>query len=121
MQKKKRLISLIKKNINTKDRFNMLKLYVKQTLTEHYLTCFTVDEKEPYVDTIWDMMEKAYAPIGGVKGLTKDELMSDDIMFKLVRKNNKIVACHIYNTKQGGRKIIGGCTDGTDIGKKSIL
>lgn len=44
----------------------MLKLFIEQTLTEHYLTCFTVDEKEPYVDTIWDMMEKAYAPIGGI-------------------------------------------------------
>lgn len=98
----------------------MLKLFIEQTLTEHYLTCFSADEKEPYIDIIWDMMEKAYAPIGGIKGLTKDELMSDNIIFKLVRKNNKIVACHIYNTKQGGRKIIGGCTDGTDIGKKAF-
>lgn len=98
----------------------MLKLFIEQALTEHYLTCFNADEKEPYIDTIWDMMEKAYAPIGGIKGLTKDELLSDDIIFKLVRKNNKIVACQIYNTKQGGRKMIGGCTDGTDEGKKAL-
>lgn len=30
----------------------MLKLFIEQTLTEHYLTCFTADEKEPYVDII---------------------------------------------------------------------
>ena len=78
-------------------------------------------KKQKYVDDVWDILQKSYAKIGGIKGLTKDEIVDDDnIMMKLVHRNGKIVACQVYNTKQGGRKIVAGGTDGTDIGKKAL-
>lgn len=88
---------------------------------EHYVTAFVEDEKEQYLDAVWDILQKSYASIGGLKGLSKPEdLLDKNIMFKLVRKNNRIVACNIYNTKQGGRKLVAGGTDGSDIGKEAF-
>lgn len=88
---------------------------------EHYVTCFEVDEKEQYLDAVWNILQKSYASIGGLKGMSgKTDLLNDDIMWKLVRKNGKIIACNIYNTKQGGRKLVAAGTDGTPEGKKAF-
>lgn len=88
---------------------------------EHYLTFFEKEDKEQYLDDVWNILQKSYAAIGGVAGLKdKNDLLDDGNFWKLVRKNGKIVAATIYKTKQGGRKIVAGGTDGTPDGKKAF-
>ena len=88
---------------------------------EHYITAFDIDEKEPYIDDVWDILQQSYKNIGGLKGMNgPEDLLDDNIIIKLVRKGGKIVACNVYNTKQGGRKLIAGGTDGSDDGKKAF-
>lgn len=88
---------------------------------EHYLTCFEQSDKKPYLDDVWSILQKAYAAIGGVAGMDdKTELLDDECFWKLVRKNNRIVAVAIYKTKQGGRKIVAGGADGSPEGKQAF-
>jgi len=89
-------------------------------LTERFLTLISNSERSKYLDIVWDMLEKSYAKIGGFKSVdSKDTLIKETSLWKLVRKNNKIVAVSIYSDKLG-RKAIGGATDGTDEGKKAL-
>lgn len=73
--------------------------------------------KEDYVDKVLDMLNKSYAPIGGIKGIDRDELMDDNVFWKLVRLDGEIVACMIYKFSIFGRKILCGGTDGSVAGK----
>ena len=68
-------------------------------LNESYVNCFG-DDRNKYVDDVIRILQTAYASLGGVKGLDNPkELLEDDIFFKLVRRNNKIVACAVYKFK----------------------
>lgn len=90
-------------------------------LLEHYVNLLTTEEKEKYVDQVWDMLQKAYAPIGGFKSASsKEELISDSNLWKLVRRGGKIVTVMIYKDKHG-RKSIACATDGTDQGKADLM
>lgn len=76
---------------------------------------------DKYVDVVWDMMGAAYKKLGGLKGVSsKEDLIASTDIWKLVRRNGKIVACSLYSTKRGGRKTIGGCSDGSDTGKQGL-
>jgi len=89
-------------------------------LLERYLNLIDTDAKSEYVDTIWDMMEKAYAYVGGFKGAKdKAELIDDSGLWKLVTRDGKITAFRIYKDKFG-RKAIATATDGTIRGKKDL-
>ena len=55
--------------------------------------------------------------MGGLIGVDKEELMSPSVFWKIVRKNDKIVACMIYKFKLYGRKIVCGGTNDTPEGK----
>ena len=74
-------------------------------------------EKEQYIDEVMDMLEKSYERIGGLKGIDANELLGNNVFWKLVRTNGKIVACMIYKFSLYGRKILCGGTDGTAEGK----
>lgn len=74
-------------------------------------------EKEQYIDEVLYMLEKSYERIGGLKGIDANELMADNVFWKLVRTNGKIVACMIYKFSLYGRKILCGGTNGTVEGK----
>lgn len=92
----------------------MIKLSV--LLTERYVNLFKQD-LHLYIDDIWDIMQKSYAPIGGfLTASSKDDLISKVWLAKLVRKNNKIIAVRLYKD-QFGRKGIAGGTDGSIEGK----
>lgn len=102
-------------------------------LNEHYVNVFTPEDKEKYIDDVYRLIEYSYKDIGGAKGLSKDELMEDGVFFKLVRKNNKIVACAVYSyrsaatsnvsffdPKRDERKIKYVAQDGSDEGKAAV-
>jgi hypothetical protein len=89
-------------------------------LLERYLNLIDTDAKSEYVDTIWDMMEKAYAYVGGFKGAKdKAELIKDSGMWKIVIRDGKITAFQIYKDAFG-RKAIAFATNGTAQGKKDL-
>ena len=91
------------------------------TLLEHYVNLFTPEEKRKYVDQVWDMLQKAYEPIGGFKSATsKENLIDDSHLWKLVRRNGKINSVVIYKDSHG-RKSIAMATDGTHSGKADVI
>lgn len=89
-------------------------------LFEHYVNLHTPEEKQKLVDEVWEMLEKAYAPAGGFKSASsKDDLVHNSSLWKLVRRAGKIVSVVIYKD-QHGRKSIAIATDGSEQGKKDL-
>jgi hypothetical protein len=87
-------------------------------LVEHYVNLIEPNEKRKYADEVWDMLQKAYEPVGGFKSANSPEhLVDDSHLWKLVRRSGKIVSVIIYKD-QNGRKLIGMATDGSSQGKK---
>lgn len=79
---------------------------MKFKLVEHYVNCFDEETQLKYFEDVKRLIENAYAPLGGAKGIDKpDELMGKDIFWKLCRKNGKIVACAIYKIESGDIKV----------------
>lgn len=88
-------------------------------LKERFLTCFSGDEdQKKYIDDVWNILESSYASIGGTHS-SKEELLEDGVMWKLVRRHNKIVAAVIYKMKFGRKAFLAG-TDGTKEGKEGL-
>lgn len=85
-------------------------------LTERYLNFFIADkaEREKYKDEVYDLIQKAYANIGGIKGSgfeSADDMVEKIPMWKLIKRNGKIVAGSLYKDKNG-RKSVCVFTDG---------
>lgn len=90
-------------------------------LNERYITLTDNINMNKYIDVVWDMLQAAYKDIGGfLTAKSKNELIKKSSLWKLVRKNNKIVAVAIYTSKHGGRKLIAVAADGTSIGKDAL-
>ena len=95
---------------------------MKNVLNEHYVTLLNNDDMNIYVDIVWDMLQNSYKDIGGfLTANSKAELIKKSSLWKLDRRNNKIVAVAIYTSKNLGRKLIAVATDGTDTGKNSLF
>jgi hypothetical protein len=66
-----------------------------------------------YIDPVWNILQKSYAPIGGFKtASSRQDLLKKVNFAKLVKKNDKIIAVRLYKD-QNGRKGIAGGTDGS--------
>ena len=90
-------------------------------LFEHVVNLHTTEDKEKYIDAVWDMLQAAYAGIGGFKSATsKEDLIQNTSIWKLVRRGGKLVSVGIYRDLHG-RKSIAIATDGTMQGKKDIM
>lgn len=89
-------------------------------LKEHFVTVFpdNTEDREKYIDDVWNMLEASYASIGGTHS-SKEELLDDNVMWKLVRRNGKIVAAVVYKLKMGRKAFLAG-TDGTREGKEGL-
>lgn len=97
----------------------------KQSLTEficeRFVTALNKDDMKKYIDIVWPMIVKAYEPIGGTAGMNSPEqLIKETDIWKMVRKNGKIIAVRVYSTKRGGRKSCYCATDGTKEGKEAL-
>ena len=80
------------------------------------------EEREQYKDEVYELLQSAYAGIGGLKGSgfnSADDMVKNIPMWKLSRKDGKIVAGVLYKDK-GGRKIVASFTDGSTEGKKQL-
>lgn len=89
--------------------------------TSAFLNLISSADKQKYVNECWDLLQAAYAAVGGFKSAdSPDDLVRDSFMWKLARKNGKVVACCIYK-KQFGRKRIASATDNTSTGKAELM
>ena len=93
-------------------------------LIETYINCLydEVDKKKKYLDTVWNLLQKSYAKIGGTAGLDNpNELLENKYFWKMVRKNGEIVAVCIYKKSPvGGRKMSYCGTNQTPEGKTAL-
>lgn len=96
-----------------------------QYLNENYknfIGSASREDRKKWADQVWEILQKSYAPIGGIKGsgFSSKQDMIDNIPFwKIYTKNDKVVAAAFYKDK-GGRKSVAIATDGSDLGKKIV-
>lgn len=89
--------------------------------TASFINLLTPKEKAEYSEVCWDILQKAYANIGGFgSAQTPEDLAKDTFLWKLNRKGGKIVAVRIYKA-QYGRKAIASATDGSHAGKAVLM
>lgn len=95
-------------------------------LQESIVNLFNKEDKEEYKEEIFNLLQKAYAKIGGLKGSgfnSPDDMVLNIPMWKIIKRNNNITAVFMYKSKPN-RKIVAIATDGTTQGKvdlKNIL
>tara|TARA_R110000744_G_scaffold351147_1_gene456932 strand:+ start:37 stop:639 length:603 start_codon:yes stop_codon:yes gene_type:complete len=92
----------------------------ERLITEKFQNLFHKDEKEQHSEAVWDMLQKSYAKIGGIKGsgFESAKAMTEKIPFwKIAFKNGVPKAVVMYKDK-GGRKTVAMGTDGTPEGLK---
>lgn len=96
--------------------------YLNEALIcERFLNAFSKEDMRKYADEVWDILQKAYAYCGGMAGMDSVEQLIDETdMWKMVRKNGKIVAVNTYSNKRSGRKICYGGQDGSEEGKIAL-
>lgn len=99
----------------------MKQLTIANILFERYVNLHTDQQLAPYIDEIWDMLQKSYASIGGFKSAkSKEDLINKTGLAKLVRRDGKIVAVKIYKDELGRKSIAAG-TDGSMQGKEGLM
>ncbi len=96
--------------------------FIRDLLIERYVNVFSDSQKKPFVSDVWDILNSSYSKIGGIKrsGFESEDSMIKKIpMWKLVRKDNKILACMLYKDKNG-RKMVAVGSDGSLEGKEAL-
>lgn len=94
---------------------------MKFILLEHYVNLLTPQEKEKYKEPVWDILQKAYKDIGGFwTHQNPDQLINQTSLWKLYRKDNKILAAAVYRDKNG-RKCVGLGSDGSFSGIEGLM
>jgi hypothetical protein len=97
-----------------------LKQLYNKLLLERYVNLTDDSDRRKYGQLVWNMLQDSYKDIGGYKGASSiDDLIASSSLWKLVRRNGKIVAFSLYKDLKG-RKGIGVATDGTEEGKKAL-
>lgn len=93
----------------------------KEFITETYINAIKPEQKQKYAEQVWDMLQASYAglPGGFATAATIEELIQKSLLWKMVKRDGKIVAVQIYKD-QYGRKGIAGGTDGSSIGKSEF-
>lgn len=81
-----------------------------QYLSERFLTFLHANsaERELYAKEVYDLLQKAYEYIGGLKGSGFNDVedMKKNIpIWKLVRQDGKIVAVAMYKDKEGRKRV----------------
>lgn len=92
-------------------------------LTERFINLLPrdADKKNALKDEVYAMLQKAYADQGGIAGSgfsSPDDMVERIPFWKIVRKNNRIVAVGMYKDT-AGRKRVAVATDGTPQGKQA--
>lgn len=102
-------------------------------LLEKYVNAFNKQDKEAVWEDVNRLVNTAYSALpGGALGFDKSKFMRPNIFVKLVKRNNKYVACAVYSlehtpgnyediVKPENRKLRYIGHDGTKEGKREVL
>lgn len=85
----------------------------KFILNETYINLFSEQDKEKYKEEVYNLFQDTYKDIGGLKGsgfTSPDDMVKTFPMWKLNRKNGKIIFAAVYKDKNG-RKCCAGAQD----------
>lgn len=99
-----------------------MELTFEKYLSERYVNVLSVDDKEKNKETVFKLLTDSYASIGGLKGngfRSPDDMVKNIPMWKMVRRNGKIVAVAMYKDKNGRKRVAVG-SDGTQEGKAAV-
>jgi len=98
-------------------------LFTETLITEGFINLFNKEDKEQYIDEIWDKLQLSYKSIGGIKGSgfnDKNDLINSMKLIKIYKKNNNIEVGFIYKDKNY-RKLVAIFTDGSNHSKKILI
>ena len=90
-----------------------------EILTERYVNAFKTDEKQKYAQIAWDMLQRSYESIGGIKGSgfeSPESMVKSNYMFKIGMDSGTPVSVSVYKNKGGARKMVALGTDGSMSG-----
>jgi len=99
-----------------------MKTFREMAINETVINLFKKEDKLKYVDEVWNLLNKAYETIGGIKGSgfsSKKDMINKIKMWKLFRKNGNIIAGLMYKDKDM-RKTVAVFTDASKEGKKEL-
>ena len=101
-----------------------IRRFSEHMLAEHYENLFLsdVEARLKYADRVWEMLNKAYEPIGGLRGSgfsSKEEMIATIPLWKLKRRGDEILAVAMYK-ENAGRKRVAVATNVTLEGKKAL-
>jgi hypothetical protein len=91
-------------------------------LFERYVNLIGDDpRKDQYKDEVYSILTRSYEKMGGLKGSGTEspEALKSIPFWKLVRKDNRIVAVVLYKDKNGRKSVAVG-TDGSKLGMKAV-
>jgi hypothetical protein len=86
----------------------------KEFLIERVLNLHTPEEKMPYAEIVWDMLQRSYKKIGGFKSAANlEELVNEPGYWKLIKRDGRITAVNIYkkSPKTKTFKVIASATE----------
>lgn len=82
-------------------------------LLEHIVNAWSKDEMEKHKNEVWELLQTAYRDIGGFAAASDpNDLIASTTLWKMVRRDGKIIAVVVYRD-QYGRKSLGMGHDGT--------
>ena len=100
---------------------NLSDLLKSQLITEHFVNCKNDVEMKQYADIVWRILQKSYEYCSGIKNIDgPDDLIKDTHLWKLLKKNGKIIAVICYTDRKGGRKLCLLGQDGSDEACKGL-
>ena len=97
----------------------------REYLTEKYKNLLNKDKdlKYKYANEVYNMLQKSYKKIGGIKGSgfkSPQDMVINIPFWKLAFTKGELVAVIMYKDKGTGRKLVAIGSDGTQKGKKKL-
>tara|TARA_R110002167_G_scaffold115987_5_gene290686 strand:+ start:659 stop:1267 length:609 start_codon:yes stop_codon:yes gene_type:complete len=97
---------------------------LNQFLNERFVNAHPNDGelKRKWADRVWDLLQRSYADIGGIKGggfENKESMIAKIPMWKMAVKDGKLLAVILYKDK-GGRKSVAMGAEGSDQAKAIV-
>jgi hypothetical protein len=100
-------------------------LKFKKYLEERYVNAIgtrDLDVKNQYKKQVWDLLQKSYAGIGGLKGngfQDMETMVAKIPMWKMAVNNGTVEAVVLYKDKGGRKSVAMGCS-GSPYAKKTV-
>lgn len=96
----------------------------RQDIQERFVNLLPQHDKRKaeHADEVWNLLQKAYAPIGGLHTIgfsSKEDMIKNIPMWKLHKRGGEIKAVAMYKDR-GGRKKVAIATDGSAEGKRGL-